>query len=192
MCLSDTYKKDDFCRSQATYAFERQCKIIPLIVLSNYRPDGWLNRIINGKISIDFIKFDFELAKTQLKNEIDRQRKYSKLNQKQNSILIKTPIEISIDNEYPSQIDQWTNNHVKLFLISKNLNPFLEIFSEMNGNLLHELYRMCLSNRESMFHTLKKEISILNSINEPLTLVIYLRFLNEVQKYIPSFVIGEK
>ncbi|CAF3318728.1 unnamed protein product, partial [Rotaria sp. Silwood2] len=92
------YKKDYFCPSQATYAFERQCKIIPLIVLSNYRPDGWLNRIINGKISIDFIKFDFELAKTQLKNEIDRQRKYSKLNQKQNSILIKTPIEISIDN----------------------------------------------------------------------------------------------
>ncbi|CAF2527428.1 unnamed protein product [Rotaria sp. Silwood2] len=82
----------------------------------------------------------------------------------------------------------------------KDYNPYnetivlgiLEIFSEMNGNLLHELYRMCLSNRESMFHTLKKEISILNSINEPLTLAIYLRFLNEVQKYIPSFVIGEK
>ncbi|CAF3674723.1 unnamed protein product, partial [Rotaria sordida] len=151
-----------------------------------------LNRIINGKFSIDFIKFDFNLAIIKLKNEINRQRKYSKINQQQDSILIETPIEISIDNEYPSQIDQWTNNHVKLFLISKNLNPFLEIFSEMNGNLLHELYRMCLTNRESMYHTLKTEISTFNSNNESLTLVIYLRFLNEIQKYIPSLVINQK
>jgi len=62
----------------------------------------------------------------------------------------------------------------------------------MNGNLLHELYRMCLSNRESMFHTLKTEISTLNSTNQPLTLLVYLRFLNEIQKYIPSFVINQK
>jgi hypothetical protein len=62
----------------------------------------------------------------------------------------------------------------------------------MNGNLLHELYRMCLANRESMFHTLKNELSILNSSNQPLTLLIYLRFLNEIQKYIPSFVINQK
>ena len=53
----------------------------------------------------------------------------------------------------------------------------------MNGYLLHELYRMCLSNRESMFHTLKSEL---------LTLLIYLRFLNEIEKYIPSFVIDQK
>jgi hypothetical protein len=62
----------------------------------------------------------------------------------------------------------------------------------MNGNLLHELYQMCLSNRESMFHTLKTEISTLNSTNQPLTLLVYLRFLNEIQKYIPSFVINQK
>jgi len=62
----------------------------------------------------------------------------------------------------------------------------------MNGYLLHELYRMCLSNRESMFHTLKSELLTLNSSNQPLTLLIYLRFLNEIEKYIPSFVINQK
>lgn len=62
----------------------------------------------------------------------------------------------------------------------------------MNGNLLHELYLMCLSSRESMFHTLKFELSTINASNEPLTLLIYLRFLNELQKYIPSFVINQK
>jgi hypothetical protein len=62
----------------------------------------------------------------------------------------------------------------------------------MNGILLHELYRMCLSNHESIFHTLKAELSTLNSTNQPLTLLIYLRFLHEIQKYIPSFIINQK
>ncbi len=59
----------------------------------------------------------------------------------------------------------------------------------MNGYLLHELYRMCLSNRESMFHTLKSELS---TFNQSLRLDVYLRFLNEIEKYIPSFVINQK
>lgn len=62
----------------------------------------------------------------------------------------------------------------------------------MNGHLLYELYRMCLLNKESMFHTLKTEISTLNATTEPLTLVIYLRFLHEIEKYIPSFIIHQK
>ncbi|CAF2941049.1 unnamed protein product [Rotaria sp. Silwood2] len=88
-------------------------------------------------------------------------------------------------NEYSFEIDQWTTDDVKLFLISKNLNSLLPILCEMNGKFLHELYKMCLSNRESMFHTLQREISILNINNQSLTLLIYLRFLNEIQKYIP-------
>ncbi|CAF3298182.1 unnamed protein product [Rotaria socialis] len=192
MCASETYKQNAFCRSEASFAFERQLKIIPIIVLSNYRPDGWLNRIINGKIPIDFTKLGFELAKSKLKNDIDRQRKFTKMKQIKDSISIDIPVDSSQDNDIPSRIDQWTKNHVKLFLIGKNLNPLLEIFSEMNGNLLHELYLMCLSNRESMFHTLKTEISTLYSNNQPLTLIIYLRFLNEIQKYIPTFAINQK
>ncbi|CAF4044483.1 unnamed protein product, partial [Rotaria magnacalcarata] len=192
MCTSETYKQNAFCRSEAFFAFERQLKIIPIIVLSNYRPDGWLNRIINGKIPIDFTKLGFELAKSKLKNDIDRQRKFTRINQIKDSISINIPIDSSQNNGIPSRIDQWTKNHVKLFLLEKNLNPLLEIFSEMNGNILHELYLMCLSNRESMFHTLKTEISTLYSNNQPLTLIIYLRFLNEIQKYIQTFAINQK
>ncbi|CAF1243274.1 unnamed protein product [Rotaria sordida] len=92
---------------------------------------------------------------------------------------------ILTNNEYSFEIDQWTTDDVKLFLISKNLNSLLPILCEMNGKFLHELYKMCLSNRESMFHTLQREISILNINNQSLTLLIYLRFLNEIQKYIP-------
>jgi hypothetical protein len=54
----------------------------------------------------------------------------------------------------------------------------------MNGCLLYDLYTMCKANRESMFHTLKNEIVLLDKDVQPLTLFIYLRFLNEIQKYI--------
>jgi hypothetical protein len=44
-----------------------------------------------------------------------------------------------------------------------------------------------------MFHTLKDELSTLNATNQqPLTLLIYLRFLNEIQKYISSSAINQK
>jgi len=78
ICISDSYKQNLYCRCEAYYAFQRQCQIIPLILTSKYRSDGWLNRIISGKISIDFTKLDFELAQMKLKSEIDRQRKYPK------------------------------------------------------------------------------------------------------------------
>lgn len=62
----------------------------------------------------------------------------------------------------------------------------------MNGHLLHQLYRMCLANRESMFHTLKNELSTSDPSNQPLTLLTYLRFLCEIEKCIPSFVMDSK
>ena len=62
----------------------------------------------------------------------------------------------------------------------------------MNGNLLHQLYRMCLANRESMFHTLKNELLASDSSNQPLTLLTYLRFLCEIEKYVPSFIMDSK
>jgi len=91
ICISDSYKQNLYYRCEAYYAFERQYQIIPLIVTPNYRLDGWLNRIISGKIYIDFTKLDFELAQMKLKTEIDRQRKYSKIIPKKDLIPIEIP-----------------------------------------------------------------------------------------------------
>lgn len=62
----------------------------------------------------------------------------------------------------------------------------------MNEQLLYELYQMCINNRESMFHTLKTELANLNCLTQPLTLLVYLRFLNEIQKYMSTFIINQK
>jgi hypothetical protein len=54
----------------------------------------------------------------------------------------------------------------------------------MNGRVLHEMYIMCKTNRESMFQTMKSEVAA-DGQQKPLTLSTYLCFLDEIQNYIP-------
>ncbi|CAF1456786.1 unnamed protein product, partial [Adineta steineri] len=75
------------------------------------------------------------------------------------------------------------------FLIDNKFSCLLPIISEMNGYLLNDLYTMCKQNRESMFHTLKNELLTLDKNAQPLTLFIYLRFLNEIKKYISKAIV---
>ena len=77
ICISDEYKQNPYCRSEAYYAYQSQYKIIPLILTSNFHPDGWLIDITNGKIYIDFIRLDFDLAYSTLKSEINHEDFYS-------------------------------------------------------------------------------------------------------------------
>jgi hypothetical protein len=74
ICMSDTYKQSAYCQSEAHYAFERRCHLIPLIVKANYRPDGWLGMIVTGKMYVNFEKLGFDLAYEKLTNEINRYR----------------------------------------------------------------------------------------------------------------------
>ncbi|CAF0847471.1 unnamed protein product [Rotaria sp. Silwood1] len=62
LCMSEAYKQSAYCQSEAHYAFERQCYLVPLIMKSGYRPDGWLGIIASGKIYIDFPKLGFNVA----------------------------------------------------------------------------------------------------------------------------------
>ncbi|CAF1025283.1 unnamed protein product [Rotaria sp. Silwood1] len=74
VCMSDAYKQSAYCQSEAQYAYERQCHLIPIVMKQNYRPDGRLGIMVSGKIYVDFPKLGFDQAYLKLKNEIDRYR----------------------------------------------------------------------------------------------------------------------
>lgn len=74
ICMSDSYKQSAYCQSEAHYAFERRCHLIPLIMKPSYRPDGWLGILVSGKIYIDLPKLGLELGYEKLKNEMSRYR----------------------------------------------------------------------------------------------------------------------
>lgn len=75
LCMSDSYKQSAYCQLEAHYAFQRQCRLIPLVMTPRYRPDGWLGIITSGKIYVDFPKLKPEAAYLVLKKEIEEQRK---------------------------------------------------------------------------------------------------------------------
>lgn len=154
ICMSDALKENLVCRCEASYVLERHQNFIPLIVSATSRPSGWLNTLINGKVYIDFVKLDFDLAVKKLKSELRR------------------PPVVSLPpaTEYLNRLAS-----------SKDFSALQPILSEMNESLLRQLALMCLDNRESMFHTLRNELTALNSSTPPLTLIVYLRFLSEIE-----------
>ena len=75
LCMSDAYKQSGYCKMEAYYALERQCSIIPLVMKSQYKPDGWLGIVVTGRMRIDFPKYGFDDAYRKLLVEIERNRK---------------------------------------------------------------------------------------------------------------------
>ncbi len=42
ICMSDKYRRSNYCRAEAHYAFQRQLIIVPILVQEHYKPDSWL------------------------------------------------------------------------------------------------------------------------------------------------------
>jgi hypothetical protein len=85
--------------------------------------------------------------------------------------------------QYPHCIDVWTEEHVKSFLLDKELDALLPVLEGMNGQLLHQAYSMCQANQQGMFLSLKEDVA--KSHRSTLSLKDYLTFLKEIKIYIP-------
>ncbi|CAF4131332.1 unnamed protein product [Rotaria sp. Silwood2] len=203
ICMSDAYKQSAYCQSEAHYAFERRCCLIPLVMKLNYRPDGWLGMIATGKMYIDFPKLGFDIAYDRLKNELDhcrkkRNRSTSSMKPIQHNVastakttelkkLITTSKfddHLRLVKDYPHDIDLWTKDHVQSFLINEKLDSLMPVLGNMNGRLLHETYKRCKANWEPLFQIFKSEVAADNE-QKILTIETYIRFLDEIEKYIP-------
>lgn len=90
ICMSNTYKQSVYCQSEAHYAFEQGCRLIPIIIEPDYKPDGWLGIIVSGKIYVNFTAIEFAMAYEKLRTEISDKRRQDhnhpsiKLKQKNN------------------------------------------------------------------------------------------------------------
>lgn len=90
----------------------------------------------------------------------------------------------SARREFPPCVDQWTEEHVRAFLIGKKLHALLGAFEGMNGRLLHRAYHMCLSNQQAMFSSLKEDAAQ-SPYKTAVSLKDYLLFMEEIKAYVP-------
>jgi hypothetical protein len=84
----------------------------------------------------------------------------------------------------PPCINAWSEVDVTTFLRDTHLEDLLPVCQGMNGSHFLHIYLMCQTNADSMFKTLQAEVNVVQP-NKPLTLLTYVRFLDEVKKYVP-------
>lgn len=74
ICLSDSYKRDNRCQAQAEYAFACKRLLLPVVVHSGFKSDGWLSPLLNNHHLIDFGMTNFESASQSLLEEIKQRQ----------------------------------------------------------------------------------------------------------------------
>lgn len=71
ICMSEKYKQNPNCRTEAEYTFQLKKDYIPLMLQKKYRPDGWLGTILGAKLYFDFSgKYPFDKSFAGLLKEL--------------------------------------------------------------------------------------------------------------------------
>ncbi|CAF4309767.1 unnamed protein product, partial [Adineta steineri] len=70
ICMSEQYRQSNFCRAEAHYAFQRQRRIVPVLMQKHYKPDGWLLFLVGQLLYVDFTKYEFVRAMEMLSKEL--------------------------------------------------------------------------------------------------------------------------
>lgn len=137
LCISEDYQRNNYCRSEAQYAFKRQVKLIPVLAQKSYQPDGWLGFLTFGSAQIDFTKYPFSQSiqillnelKTSLDPNVDKRR----------------PIEssqISVNSQRSRNTREWSNQDVRQWLLEHKLYHMAHLLSECDGPTLIHLSHM--------------------------------------------------
>jgi hypothetical protein len=162
ICMSEDYRKSNYCRAEAHYAFQRQRKIVPVLLQKHYKPEGWLLFLIGQLLYVDFTKYEFqraiELLLKELKVEVALEIKPSPL---MRSISVK-PISKSIL--------EWTSTDIQDWLTQQNLPQMSRLFNNCNGRSLMHLHDFMNSGRTQQILSFLQEDS-LRRINENISLI---------------------
>ncbi|CAF3625681.1 unnamed protein product [Rotaria sp. Silwood1] len=185
ICMSEQYRKSNYCRAEAHYAFQRELKIVPILLQEHYKPDGWLLFLIGQLLYVDFTKYEFsramELLIEELKAPCVQETRVIPVQYKQDKTLVcSSTSELS---KLPENIIDWTQIDVQNWLIGSNLRQMARLLTDFDGPSLNNLYDLIVRTEPqqilSLFHD-----DCSRKINESISLLELARFrtlLNERQ-----------
>ncbi|CAF3732114.1 unnamed protein product [Adineta steineri] len=176
ICMSEQYRRSNYCRAEAHYAFQRELKIVPILLQEHYQPDGWLLFLIGQLLYVDFTKYEFpramELLIQELKAPVIKETQLVTTQSKQdiNSI-------VSLSHGlliFPENIHEWTQMHVQNWLIGCNLRQMARLLYDFDGPSLHSLTELITNSNSQEILTLLQEDS-LRRLNESISLLEFAR-----------------
>ncbi|UJR22665.1 hypothetical protein I4U23_025704 [Adineta vaga] len=194
ICMSEQYRKSNFCRAEAHYAFQRQRQIVPVLMQKHYKPDGWLLFLIGQLLYVDFTKYDFDRAMEMLMKELrandNRGTNITLVPSKQETTSVTSipaifsSVRVPSTAAKPHLMLEWTKVQVQQWLIDHQLVQLSRLLNDYDGRSLIHLYKYVKHGQSSVVLSLLQEDSI-RRLNESVSLVELSRFqsLMHQQKY---------
>jgi len=193
ICMSEDYRKSNYCRAEAHYVFQRQRKIVPILLQKNYRPDGWLLFLIGQLLYVDFIKYEFSRAMGMLLKELKAEdiceNNISPVHPKEDTDIVVSITSASMREASSSTISQnileWTGTQVQQWLVEHNLIQLSHLLADCDGRSLVYLNKYMKNGQTQQILNLLQEDS-LRRINQSVSLIELSRFhsLMDQQKYL--------
>jgi hypothetical protein len=195
ICMSEQYRRSNYCRAEAHYAFQRQLKIVPILLQQYYRPDGWLLFLIGQLIYVDFTKVEFPRAMDSLLKELNPEeiseinvtplRSISRAGTVSALCNIQTAVDPSPVPVFPKNIQDWTKTNVYDWLIEHDLIQMSQLLANCDGQGLLYLNDFIKNGETKQVLNLLQDESLRRN-NESLSLVelSYFRSLIDQQKRI--------
>ncbi|CAF4125103.1 unnamed protein product, partial [Rotaria sordida] len=145
VCMSEHYRKSNYCRAEAHYAFQQQRKIVPLILQKQYKPDGWLSFLIGHLLYVDFNQYEFSQAMKMLFKELKVEdicetnavpiRPKADAAVRFPTLSVSSP-KRSASPTFPQNILQWTQKQVQDWLLEHNLVQMSRLLMNHDGRSL--------------------------------------------------------
>jgi hypothetical protein len=175
ICMSEEYRRSNYCRAEAHYAFQRQLKIVPVLLQTHYKPDSWLLFLIGQLLYVNFTKYEFFRAMEMLIKELEAPiiSKMEKTNDEsigENDVMQISSSEIVPLLELPENILNWSQVHVHERLIGHNLVQMSRLFLNCDGRSLVYLNEFIKNGETREILSLLKAES-LRRTNENLSLI---------------------
>jgi hypothetical protein len=186
ICMSEQYRRSNYCRAEAHYAFQQQLKIVPILLQEHYQPDGWLLFLIGQLLYVDFTKYEFPRAMekliAELRSHMIGETQGVPIQSEDDTNFVVSPV--SELSELPENIRDWTQIHVQNWLIGYNLRQMARLLADFDGPSLFSLNELITKSDPQQILTSFQEDS-LRRINENISLLELARFralLNERQQ----------
>ncbi|CAF1641354.1 unnamed protein product, partial [Rotaria magnacalcarata] len=197
ICMSEQYRKSNYCRAEAQYAFQRERKIVPILLQKQYKPDGWLLFIIGQLLYVDFNKYEFpramQMLHKELKVEFVVETNAAPVRSQEDTVVahstayISSP-EISMSSIGSENILEWTQAQVQDWLLGHNLRQLSRLFTDCDGRSIVYLSKY-IKNCE--FEQVLKllEADSVRRINESISLIelsCFHSLMHEHKKHLQS------
>ena len=141
ICMSEQYRRSNYCRAEAHYAFQRQLKIVPILLQEHYQPDGWLLFLIGQLLYVDFTKHEFDRAMELLVKELKAEEiheanltpVHSRQGTKTDFVSVTAVLKPSGTLAMPKDIQDWSRSDVRDWLADHHLVQMSQLLDRCDG-----------------------------------------------------------